>query len=628
MSKVIGIDLGSTTSAVAILEANKPMAVTNAEGNRTTPSVIALKGGERKVGEAAKRQMVVNPKETVNIIKRFMGATFDESKEAIKHVNYEVINKDGMPRVNIEGREYSPEELSSMIVSTMKKTAEDYLGEEVKDAVITVPAFFSDKARAATKTAGELAGLNVLRVVAEPTAAILASNISMEEDGKYMVVDFGGSTLDNSVAEIGGGVVEILASNGDVYLGGTDLDKALADFIVDTFNKAEGIDLSKDVQAYARVIEAAETAKIALSTSTNTDINLPYITMTSDGPKHLTQTITRAKFEQIATPFVDRLIVCAKAALKEADLEASELKGILLVGGSCRIPFVQERLTKEFGVDLIKSANLDLAVAEGAAVQGGIITKEIDSDLVLLDVVPLGYGIETLGGVMTTIVESNTTIPCHRTETFSTAQDNQSSVDIKIMQGNRPMAKDNKEVGLFRLDGILPARRGVPQIEVSFDIDANGILKVSAKDKGTGKEQNITIESKGGLSKEEIEQMKADAERFAEQDKKEREVADTVNKGDGIVFSQEKMIEEMGDKLSEDDKKELNELIDKMKAAVKDKHVDAINATEKEINDKWNKLSEKLYSNAQQPQQEEATAETNSAEGGEDTVQDADFEEV
>lgn len=622
MSKVIGIDLGSTYSVVSVVEGGKPTAIANEEGKHSTASVIALKNGERKIGDAAKRQMVVNPKETVNIIKRFMGATFEESAEPIKHVQYEVVNRNGMPRVTIEGREYSPEELSAMIIQKMKKTAEDYLGEEVKDAVITVPAFFSDAARQATKTAGELAGLNVLRVIAEPTAAILAANIDLSKEAKYLVVDCGGATLDNSVADIADSVVEILASNGDLYLGGTDFDKALADFIIDTFAKDNGIDLHGDAQAISRILEAAEKAKIELSNSTSTEINLPYITVKDNTPIHLAQTITRAKFEQLIAPFVSRIIECGKKALGEANVEAKELAGIVLVGGSCRIPLIQSTLEKEFGVNLIKSANLDLAVSEGAALQGGIITKEVSSDILLIDVTPLAYGIETMGGVMTTLVEANTTIPCKKTEIFSTAADNQPSVDIRVLQGNRPMAKDNKEVGLFRLDGIMPARRGVPQIEVTFDIDANGILTVTAVDKGTNKEQHITIQSKGALTQEEIDRMKADAEQYAEADKKAREEADTINKGDSIVFSQEKMLEEMGEKISDDEKATITELVEKMRDAVSKRDVDGINATEKEINDAWNKISEKLYS--QQPQSEPQTETDNSS----DNVQDASFEEV
>ena len=625
MSKtVIGIDLGSTLSEVAIIENGKPIVVVNEEGSYTTPSVISLKNNERKVGASAKRQMVVNPKETVNLIKRFMGATFDESKDAIKHVQYEIVNNNNTPRVLIEGREYSPEELSSMIICKMKKIAEDYVGHEVKDAVITVPAFFSDKARNATKIAGELAGLNVLRIIAEPTAALLSSNIDIKKGGKYMVVDFGGSTLDNSIADLSDDVIEILATNGDVYLGGSDIDKVVSEWVLSEFKDETNIDLTNDKQAISRVLEAVEKAKIELSNSVTTEINLPYITMKDNAPIHLIKTITKAKFEQLITPIVDKLITCAKKAVESASISNSELDGILLVGGSCRIPLVQERLEKEFGVKLLKSANFDLAVAEGAAVQANIIVGgEGSSDLLLLDVVPVSYGIETMGNVFTKLIESNTTIPCKKTEIFSTASDNQSTVTINVLQGERPMAKDNKTVGLFNLDGIMPARRGIPQIEVSFDIDANGILKVSAKDKATNKEQHITIESKGSLSQEEIDRIKKEAEEHSEADKKEREIADTINKGDTIAFSTENMIKDQESNLTEDDKKELNELVEKMKVSVKEKNVDEINSIEKSINDKWNEISMRVYKN----QAQNTSNSTNETKNNEN-VTDADFEEV
>ena len=624
MSKVIGIDLGSTNSAVSVMEGGKPTAIANSEGERTTPSIIALKDGERKVGAAAKRQMVVNPKETVTIIKRFMGATYDESAEAIKHVQYDVVNREGKPRVSIEGREYSPEELSAMIVQKMKKTAEDYLGEEVKDAVITVPAFFSDAARQATKTAGELAGLNVLRVIAEPTAALLASNLDLKKEAKYLVVDEGGSTLDNSVADVSDGVVEILASNGDVYLGGTDFDKALADFVVETFKGTNNVDLSKDKQAMARIVEAAEKAKIELSSSNATEINLPYITADANGPQHLVQTITRAKFEQIITPFVDRIISHAKEAMRLADVQAKDLSGILLVGGSCRIPLIKERLKNEIGAELIESANLDLAVSEGACFQAAAIKGETNSDILLVDVTPLRYGIETLGGVMTTLIEANSTIPCKKSEIFSTAEDNQTAITVRVLQGNRPMAKDNKQIGIFNLDGILPAKKGTPQIEITFDCDVNGILTVTAVDKGTNKEQHITIEGGNTMTQEEIDKAKADAERFAEEDKKAKERADVLNEGHSIIYQQEKLLSDMADKLSDDDKKEVTDLVDKMKEAVKNEDIDTIKSLKEEINGKWNTLSEKIYKQQEQPQAEQPQAEQPS----EDNVQDADFEEV
>lgn len=627
MSKtVIGIDLGSTLSEVSVIENGKPVVVVNEEGSYTTPSVISLKNGERKVGASAKRQMIVNPKETVNLIKRFMGATYDESKEAIKHVQYDIVNNNGMPKAMIEGREYSPEELSSMIIAKMKKIAEDYVGHEVKDAVITVPAFFSDKARNATKMAGELAGLNVLRIIAEPTAALLSSNIDMKKGGKFMVVDFGGSTLDNSIAELSEGMVEILASNGDVYLGGADVDKVVAEWVLNDFKAETNIDLVNDSQAMSRVLEAVEKAKIELSNSPTTEINLPYITMKDNAPIHLNKVITKAKFEQLITPIVDKLINCAKKAVEAASISKSDLDGILLVGGSCRIPLVQERLTNEFGVQLLKSANLDLAVAEGAAVQANIIVGgEGSTDILLLDVTPISMGIETMGNVFTKLIEANTTIPCKKTEIFSTAVDNQSSVDINVLQGERPMAKDNKSVGLFRLDGIMPAQRGVPQIEVSFDIDANGILTVTAKDKATNKEQHITIQSKGSLTQEEIDRIKREAEEFAEADKKEREIADTVNKGDSIVFSNEKMIKEQESNITDEEKKSLNSLLDSMRNAVKDRNVDEINKLEKEINNKWNEISSRIYQNVQSQQN---TQTEQPQQDNNDTIQDANFEEV
>ena len=598
MGKIIGIDLGSTNSCVAIMENGKATVVVNEEGNRTTPSVIALKDGDRKVGTSAKRQQIVNPKETVILIKRFMGATYDESKEAINHVQYEVVNKSGFPMAKIEGREYSPEELSSMIVNKMKKVAENYLGTDVKEAVITVPAYFNDLARQATKTAGELAGLDVKRVIAEPTAAILASNIDMEKGGKFAVADFGGATTDFSIADISDSVVEILATNGDVYCGGSDIDKAIADYIINKFKSENGVDLSTDAQSYARVYEAAEKAKCELSSTTSTEISLPYITIKDGKPIHLTETLTRVKFEQLAMPIIDKVIGCGKEAIKESKISTKDLDGILLVGGSCRIPLVQERLEKEFGVKLIKNVNLDEAVALGAAVQGSIINGDNENNILLLDVTPLSLGIETVGGVMTKLVESNTTIPCKKTQIFSTAVDNQSSVTIRCLQGERPMANDNKEIGVFNLDGIAPARRGIPQIEVSFDIDVNGILKVSAVDKATGKEQNITIENKGSLTQEDIDRIKADAEAHKAEDDKKREELEKLNKVSSIRYTVENTLENYKDKpeyLTEEDKAYFNEKLEVLKKMEEDKDFSNLDTLDQEISARWNAIAFKAY---------------------------------
>ena len=596
MGKVIGIDLGSTLSEVAVIEGGKPLVVVNEEGSSTTPSIINLKDGSPKVGGAAKRQMLVAPKETVNLIKRFMGGTYDEVKEAITHVQYDVVNDNGLPRVSINGRKYSPEELSAMILTKMKKVAEDYLGDTVTDAVITVPAFFSDAAKSATKQSGELAGLNVLRIISEPTAALLASNIDKKKDGKYLVVDFGGSTTDFSVADISDNVVEILSSYGDVYLGGSDIDKVVSEYLTANFKDSNDIDLTTDSMAMSRVIEAAEKAKIELSNSGSTDINLPYLTVKDNQPVHLIDTLTKAKFEQLIRPIVDRVINCGKVALEKAQLNASDLDGVLLVGGSCRIPMVQDEIIKNFGNKLIKSANLDLAVAEGAAIQANILAGG-ESDILLLDVTPLRLGIETMGGVMTTIVEANTTIPCSKEQIFSTATDNQTAVTINVLQGERPLAKDNKQIGLFNLDGIAPARKGVPQIVVKFDIDANGILSVSAVDKATGKEQHITIENKHTLTQEEIDRIKQEAEEHAAEDAKTKERLDKQNKVDSTIYQVEKTLEDFKDKpevLTEDDKTYFNSKIEELKA-LRDGDLNNVDNVLTEVTNRLMSVGSKAY---------------------------------
>ena len=595
--RIVGIDLGSTLSEVAVVEGGKPTIIVNEEGSRTTPSVIGfLDNGERKVGAAAKRQMVTNPKSTINLIKRFMGGTYDEVKDNISHIQYDVINKNGYPRIPVGGKEYSPEELSAMILGKLKKCAEDYLGETVTDAVITVPAFFNNDQREATKRAGEIAGLNVRRIVAEPTAAIMASNIDINKGGKYMVVDYGGSTLDFSIADISDGVVEILASNGDVYCGGSDLDKLVSNYIVEEFKKVEGIDLTNDAMAMSRVIEAAEKAKIELSNVSTTDINLPYITATESGPKHLNVQLTRAKFEQIIDGEIAKVINLGKDAIKKAGIKTEDLDGILLVGGSTRIPKVQDELTKAFNRPLLKNVNVDEVVALGAAVQGSILAGE-NKDILLLDVTPLSLGIETMGGVFTKLVEANTTIPVSKTEVFTTAVDNQPSVEIKVLQGERPMAKDNKQLGIFHLDGIVPARKGVPQIEVKFDIDANGILSVSATDKGTGKAQSIRIEGSSGLSDAEIDRMKKEAEANAEADKKELERVQTLNAAEATIFRTEKQIEEYGNKITDEQKSELENGLTALKDAYEQKDIDACKSCMEILSQSWYKISEELYKN-------------------------------
>lgn len=626
MSKIISLDLGTSTSCVSVFEGGKPVVIVNSEGKRTTPSVVAFtKDGERKIGDAARRQAITNPKNTIYSIKRFMGETYEQVEGERKRVPYDVVNENGYPKVNIEGRKYTPQEISAMIIQKMKKAAEDYIGEDVKDIVITVPAYFSDSQRQATKEAGEIAGLNVRRIINEPTAAALAYGIDKaDKDMNIAVYDFGGGTFDISILNFGGGVFEVLSTNGDTHLGGDDFDQVIVDWLVNEFKNEEGVNLSKDPMALQRLKDAAEKAKIELSSANTTEINLPYITSVDGTPKHLVKTLTRAHFEQLAKDIVERSVAPCEKALADAKLEAKDIDEVILVGGSTRIPILQETAKRIFGKEPSKAVNPDEAVAMGAAIQAAILNKENGvGDIVLLDVTPLNLGIETLGGVMTTLIEANTTIPCHKEEVFSTAESNQTSVMVAIYQGNRPMAKDNKLIGQFILDGIMPAPKGIPQITVSFDVNASGLLNVSAKDKATGKEQSIRIEASSNLSKEEIERMKAEAEANAEADKKEREIADTVNKGDSIVFAQEKLVQEQKDNINEEEKTKLEGLIKQMKDAVKDKNVGLINSTEVEINNVWQSISQRVYSN-----QGNSTNNANASTSQDDTTKDADFEEV
>ena len=633
MSKIIGIDLGTTNSCVSVMEGNEPVVIPNAEGKRTTPSVIAfVEGGEIKVGDPAKRQAVTNPTKTIASIKRFMGNKFSESKNDLGVVAYKLVKGDNdTPRVDIDGRLYSPQELSAMTLQKMKKTAEDYLGQDVTEAVITVPAYFNDSQRQATKEAGEIAGLKVQRIINEPTAAALAYGLDKGgSDKKIAVYDLGGGTFDISILELGDGVFEVLSTNGDTHLGGDDFDQVIIDFLAETFKKDESIDLRKDPMALQRLKEAAEKAKIELSSSAQTEINLPYVTATDSGPKHLVTTLSRSNFEQLADDLVKRSMSPVKKALNDASLSTSDIDEVILVGGSTRIPIIQQEVEKFFGKKPSKGVNPDEVVAVGAAIQGGVLTGDV-KDVLLLDVTPLSLGIETMGGVMTKLIESNTTIPTKKSQVFSTAADNQPSVEIHVLQGERSMSSDNKTIGRFHLDGIPPAQRGTPQIEVTFDIDANGIIKVSALDKATNKSQDIRIEASSGLTEEEIEKMKKEAEANADADKKVKEEAEKFNSADQMIFQTEKQLKEFGDKLSDDKKAPIESALVELKKAHESKNIEDIDKSLETINEAWKNASEEMY----KAQAEAGNANKdgdnpqpdNESKGGDD-VQDVDFEEV
>ncbi|WP_237274998.1 molecular chaperone DnaK [Tenacibaculum ovolyticum] len=628
MSKIIGIDLGTTNSCVSVMEGNEPVVIPNAEGKRTTPSIVAfVEGGERKVGDPAKRQAVTNPTKTVYSIKRFMGNKFSESSKEAGRVPYSVVKGDNdTPRVDIDGRLYTPQEISAMVLQKMKKTAEDYLGQDVSEAVITVPAYFNDAQRQATKEAGEIAGLKVRRIINEPTAAALAYGLDKSHDDKKIVVfDFGGGTHDVSILELGDGVFEVLATDGDTHLGGDDVDERIINWLAEEFQAEEAMDLRKDPMSLQRLKEAAEKAKIELSSTTSSEINLPYITATASGPKHLVRTLTRAKFEALIDDLIKRTIEPCATALKNADLTIDEIDEIVLVGGSTRIPAIQEAVENFFKKSPSKGVNPDEVVSLGAAIQGGVLTGDV-KDVLLLDVTPLSLGIETMGNVFTKLIDANTTIPTKKSQVFSTAVDNQPSVDIHVLQGERAMAADNNTIGRFQLTDIPPAQRGVPQIEVTFDIDANGIIKVSASDKATGKTQDIKIEASSGLSEEEIEKMKAEAEANADSDAKAKETAEKINEADSMIFQTEKQLKEFGEKLSDDKKAPIETALVELKAAHESGDVSSIDSALTTINDAWKAASEEMYADKGAGAQQAAQPEANNAQ--EDNVEDVDFEEV